>query len=115
MKSNYFKYSLEKSTTIVPWIYFIFLLYKVCEITIGALNVGMNIDEPYHLNQAQLWLNNFFYITDNESGPSFTYGPLIGILQITFSALLGNGNLNNYSDTPLFFELSHLLLDYQQV
>ena len=112
MKSNYFKYSLEKFTTIVPWIYSILLFYKICEITIGALNVGMNIDEPYHLNQAQLWLNNFFYISDKDSGPSFTYGPLIGILQIAFSALLGNGSLNNYSNTPLFFQLNHLLLTF---
>jgi hypothetical protein len=112
MKRNFFKSYLEKYVSVVPWIYFIFLLYKICEITIGALNVGMNIDEPYHLNQAQLWLNNFFYIGEEESGPSFTYGPLIGVLQIAFNALLGNGSLNSYSNTPSAFELNHLLLTF---
>jgi hypothetical protein len=112
VSNDFKKLSIEKYTRTIPWIYFLFLIYKICEITIGALNIGMNIDEPYHLNQAQLWLNNFFYISDKESGPSFTYGPLIGILQITFNSLVGNGNLNNYSNTPLFFELNHLLLTF---
>ena len=92
------------------WGYIVFLVYKIIEITIGSLRIGMNIDEPYHLNQAQAWFNNFFYITENESGPSFTYGPLIGILQLTFNVLLGNGNLSSYSNIPLTFELNHILL-----
>lgn len=112
MHNEFKKLTLEKYIKVIPWIYFFFLTYKICEITIGALSIGMNIDEPYHLNQAQLWLNNFSYISDKESGPSFTYGPLIGVLQITFNSLVGNGNLNNYSNTPLFFELNHLLLTF---
>ena len=77
---------------------------------LGSTRVGMNIDEPYHLNQAQAWLNSFYYISELASGPSFAYGPLIGILQLTFNVLLGNGSLSKYANTPLTFELNHVLL-----
>lgn len=69
----------------------------------------MNIDEPYHLNQAQLWLNNFSYISKDESGPSFTYGPLIGIIQLVINRLIGNGDISSYANNPLTFEINHLV------
>ena len=94
------------------YIFIVFALYKSCEFIVGSLQIGMNIDEPYHLNQAQLWLNNFSYISSDESGPSFTYGPLIGILQILTNFLLGNGSLRSYENFPLTFEINHLLVAF---
>lgn len=104
------KINEDKYSLIILSVYIFFLGYKIIEMFVGSINIGMNIDEPYHLNQAQAWLNNFFYISENESGPSFTYGPLIGILQLTFNVLLGNGSLNSYANIPLTFELNHILL-----
>lgn len=110
MQRVFKKINDNKYSKILVLVYIFFLVYKITEMVIGSIKIGMNIDEPYHLNQAQAWLNNFFYISENESGPSFTYGPLIGILQLTFNVLLGNGSLNSYANIPLTFELNHILL-----
>ena len=110
MQSVFKKINENKSSKIFVWLYIFFLGYKIFEMVIGSTRVGMNIDEPYHLNQAQAWLNSFYYISELASGPSFAYGPLIGILQLTFNVFLGNGSLSKYANTPLTFELNHVLL-----
>jgi hypothetical protein len=68
----------------------------------------MNIDEPFHLNQSMLWINNFFYISLSDSGAHYTYGPLIGALLHLLNVILLNSKLTEFINSPLTFEINHL-------
>ena len=68
----------------------------------------MNIDEPFHLNQSMLWINNFFYISDTDSGAHYTYGPLIGALLHVINVFLLNSKFTEFNNSPQTFEINHL-------
>jgi len=106
----FLKYFKSNKSSIIIFGFISFLIFKIIELLISTFNIGMNIDEPFHLNQAQLWLNNFSYITQDDTVHSYTYGPLIGILLSLGNFIVGNGPINFYINSPLTFQLNHLMI-----
>jgi hypothetical protein len=84
-----------------------FLSYKIIEIYHGAITIGYNIDEPYHLIQGQDWLSRFSYVTEDPR--SYVYGPLIGGVSNLINTLIRNGSIGSYIDNALTFQVTHLI------
>jgi hypothetical protein len=83
-----------------------FLSYKIIEIYHGAMTIGYNIDEPYHLIDGQNWISRFSYVTDTNS---YIYGPLIGGISNLINTLIGNGSIGSYIHNALTFQVTHLV------
>ena len=84
-----------------------FLSYKIIEIYHGAMTIGYNIDEPYHLIDGQNWILRFSYVTEYPT--SYIYGPLIGGISNLINTLIGNGSIGSYIHNALTFQVTHLI------
>jgi hypothetical protein len=84
-----------------------FLVYKIIEIYQGAMTIGYNIDEPYHLIDGQNWVAKFSYVTEYPT--SYIYGPLLGGISNLINTLIGNGSIGNYLHNALTFQVTHLI------
>jgi hypothetical protein len=84
-----------------------FFTYKIFEIFHGAMTIGYNIDEPYHLIDGQNWISRFSYVTEYPT--SYVYGPLMGGLSNLINTLIGNGSIGSYIHNALTFQITHLI------
>lgn len=88
----------------------LFILFKIYESIYSSFIIGSNIDEPYHLNQAKIFLENGSYISSNPTVHEYAYGPAFGIFSIVFNILIGNASWGEIIFSPKLLITTHLLV-----
>ena len=88
----------------------LFISVKIFESIYSAFIIGSNIDEPYHLNQARIFLENGSYISSSSTVHEYAYGPAFGIFSLLFNILLGNASWGEIVFSPRLLITTHLLV-----
>lgn len=95
------------------------LLVGAVLLYMGALNTGVTLDEPLHVDRATSWLEDGWYVPesfmtdsrpdpDNDLASPYVYGPAFAALGHVANVLAGNEALDEVSRSGDAYQVRHL-------
>lgn len=93
------------------------LAVNVCVLIVGAVTVGVTLDEPSHVHRLQGFLLNGWYVSDNhvvngrvtqEGG--YVYAPVVALIGHVLGVLVGTEQWQTVSESSDAYVVRHLVI-----